>query len=90
MTRPCPRKFVLATRLPRRVRYPRRTMPAFGYTLWLSSNSGLSQEWEDIQGLCADVLDLVAQAEYADDPGSLDVTSIPEDVVELLKTATEK
>ena len=61
-------------------------MPAFGYTLWLASNSGLTQEWEDIQGLCEDIFGLVAEAEYADDPDAIDVTSMLEDVVELLTT----
>ena len=44
------------------------TIPVYSHTLWLASNSGLTQEWEDIQGLCADVFGLVPEAEYADDP----------------------
>lgn len=62
----------------------------YSHTLWLASNSALTQEWEDIQGLCEDVFGLVAEAEYADDPDAIDVTSILEHVVELLTTATEK
>ena len=62
------------------------TIPVYSHTLWLVSNSRLTQEWEDIQGLCEDVFGLVAEAEYADDPDAIDVTSMLEDVVELLTT----
>ena len=38
------------------------------------------------QGLAGDVFDLVSAAEYADDPDAIDVTSVLEDILELLKT----
>lgn len=61
-------------------------LPLHSHTLWLEEQDSLSQEWEEVQGLCEDIFSLVAEAEYADDPDTIDVTSILEDVVELLKS----
>lgn len=62
------------------------TIPVYSHTLWLASNSGLTQEWEDIQGLCEDIFGLVAGAECTGDPNAIDVTSMLKDLVELLTT----
>ncbi len=60
--------------------------PLYTHTLWLADHDSLSQEWEDIQGLTEDVFGLVSEAEYADSPDAIDVTSVLEDILELLKT----
>ena len=65
-------------------------MPLYSHTLWLGEQDTLSQEWEDIQGLCQDVLELVPEAEYADDPQDYDVASVLEDIVSLLKDVEKK
>jgi hypothetical protein len=61
-------------------------MPLYSYTLWLTDHDRLSQEWEDIQGLAQDVFELVPEAEYAEEPDAIDVISVIEDILELLKT----
>jgi hypothetical protein len=38
------------------------------------------------EGLTEDVYDHASEAEYADDPNAIDVTSVLEDILELLKT----
>lgn len=60
-------------------------MPLYNHTLWLEEQDSLTQEWEDIQGLAQDVLELVPEAEYADDPDDYDVASVLEDIVSILQ-----
>jgi hypothetical protein len=61
-------------------------MPLHSHTLWLTDTNALTSLWEDIKGLAGDVFDHVSEAEYADDPDAIDVTSVFEDILELLKT----
>jgi hypothetical protein len=61
-------------------------MPLYSHTLWLTDTGALAPQWEDIKGLTEDVFALVSEAEYADDPNAIDVTSVLEDILELLKT----
>lgn len=63
-------------------------MPLYTHTLWLADHDGLSEEWEEVQGLAQDVFEIVSEAEYADDPDDFDVTSILEDIVALLQDVT--
>jgi hypothetical protein len=59
-------------------------MPLYSHTLWLADASALTPQWEDIKGLAGAVFDLVSEAECEDEPDTTDVTSILEDILELL------
>ena len=65
-------------------------MPLYAHTLWLADEDRFSDEWEEVQGLVEDVFELVAEAEYADDPDDFDVASLLEDILVLLEDVTEK
>ncbi len=67
-------------------RATKAVMPLYSHTLWLADTNALTPQWEDIKGLTEDVFDLVSEAEYADSPDAIDVTSVLEDILELLKT----
>jgi hypothetical protein len=64
--------------------------PLYSHTLWLTDTNALTPQWEDIMGLTEDVFELVSEAEYADSSDAIDVTSVLEDILELLKTEGQK
>ena len=61
-------------------------IPLYSHTLWLAVTNALTAQWEEIKGLTEDAFDLVSKAEYDDEPDAIDVTSVREDILELLKT----